>query len=61
MTNKGQILKMIEGRIDTMQTLAMESIELIYNAGYNEALDKAADIASNTDKLLAAKILGLKK
>jgi len=44
MTSKEQVLKMIEGRIDTMQTLALESIELLYNAGYNEAIQ---DVLSN--------------
>lgn len=47
MTNKEQILKMIEGRIDTMQNLAIESIELIYNAGYNEGIKTAANLVTS--------------
>ena len=39
---KEQIFKMIDGRINTMQGLAFECIELIYNAGYNEAIEAAA-------------------
>lgn len=42
MTNKEQILKMLEGRIETMQSLAIECIEMIYNAGYNEGIEHAA-------------------
>lgn len=40
--SKEQVLKLIEGRIETMQTLAIESIELIYNAGYNEGIEIAS-------------------
>jgi hypothetical protein len=40
---------MIEGRIETMQNLAIESIELIYNAGYNEGIEAAANLV-NTHK-----------
>lgn len=40
--SKEQIFKMIESRIDTMQNLAIECAELIYNAGYNEGIEKAA-------------------
>lgn len=36
---KEQILKLIESRIDTMTALVTESIELIYNAGYNESVE----------------------
>lgn len=39
---KEQIFKMIEGRIDTIQALSFECIELIYNSGYNEAIEDAA-------------------
>ena len=42
MTSKELVLKLIEGRIETMQTLAIEIIELLYNAGYNEAIEAAA-------------------
>lgn len=42
MNGKEQIFKMLEGKIETMQTLAVECIELIYNAGYNEAIEAAA-------------------
>jgi hypothetical protein len=39
--------KMLEGRIDTMQTLAVECIEFIYNAGYNEAIEAAANLVNS--------------
>ena len=47
---KEQILKMIEGRIDTMTALAIESIELIYNAGYNEGIEAALNLVGPEDK-----------
>ena len=42
MTNKDQVLKMIEGRINTMTALAIECTEMLYNAGYNAAIEAAA-------------------
>lgn len=60
MTPKEQVLKMIEGRIDTMQKLALESIDLIYKAAYNEAIDDAYKIVSETTEF-AKEILTLKK
>lgn len=42
MSEKEQALKMIEGRIETITNLSLECIEMIYNAGYNDALEKAA-------------------
>lgn len=42
MTSKEQAFKMIEGRIDTMQALAVECVELIYNSAYNEGIETAA-------------------
>lgn len=42
MTPKEQAIKNIEGRIETIQTLSTECMELIYNAGYNEAIEAAA-------------------
>lgn len=43
MTNKEQAFKNIEGRIETIQNLSTEIIELIYVAGYNEAIEDAAN------------------
>lgn len=60
MTNKEQIFKMIEGRVDTMQTLSLECIELIYNAGYNEGIEAAAKVA-DSDYHCSEEIRGLKK
>lgn len=57
---KDQVLKLLEGRIETMQQLSIECIELIYNAGYNEALNKAYEVASETTHY-AHEILKLKK
>lgn len=57
---KEQILKMIEGRIDMMTALAVESIELIYNAGYNEGVEDAYRVASETTEY-AEEIRKLKK
>lgn len=50
MTNKEQIFKMIEGRIETMQNLAIESIELIYNAAIDDAIKIAEDADENSSK-----------
>lgn len=63
MTSKEQIFKMLEGRLETMQTMALESIELIYNAGYNEAIEEAAKLAegNNTGTASANQIRSLKK
>lgn len=44
MTPKDQVLKMIEGRVDTMQNMVLECIELIYKAAYNEAINDAAKL-----------------
>lgn len=46
MTNEEQIFKMLEGRIDTASNLLIECFELIYNAGYNEGIEKAAIVGS---------------
>lgn len=60
MTNKEQIFKIIEEKTDAMQALAVESIELIYNAGYNEEIEAAAKY--NDDNCGTAKyIRSLKK
>ncbi len=61
MTNKEQILKMIEGRIETMQNLAIESIELIYNAGYNDGVEKVATTVSHTYPTWSDELRKLKK
>lgn len=58
---KEQLLKLIEGRIETMQTLAIESIELIYNAGYNEGIEAAAKEASGWGDYEVTQIKALKK
>ncbi len=62
MTNKEQMFKMIEGRIETMQKLAIECIEMIYEAGIldgaNDALESAAKFA---DGKLSEEIRSLKK
>lgn len=47
MSSKNQILKMLEGRIDTMQNLAIEGIELIWQAAYNEAIEASVNIAQS--------------
>lgn len=46
---KEQVLKLIEGRVDTMTALAIESIELIYNAEYNEGIEDALRVLDNYD------------
>lgn len=61
MTNKEQVLKLIEGRIETMQTLAIESIELIYNAGYNEGVEAVIPVATADYHVTAEEIRRLKK
>lgn len=59
---KEQVLKLIEGRVDTMTALAIESIELIYNAGYNEGIEAAANMLDKEGSGLPAdKIRKLKK
>lgn len=60
---KEQILKLVESKIDTCQQLAIESIELIYNAGYNEGVeDCVKEIeASNGPSWLAVNIRRLNK
>lgn len=51
MSGKAEILKMIEGRIETIEKLTQECIELIYKAAYNEAIEDAANIMDNdTDR-----------
>lgn len=47
---KEQILKLIESRIDAITELASESIELIYNAGYNEGIEAAINLVGPEDK-----------
>ena len=37
-----QILKQIEGRVDSAQSLMLECIELIYKASYNEGIEDSA-------------------
>lgn len=41
--SKEQAFKMIEGRIETIQRLSIECIEYIYSAGWNEAIETAAN------------------
>ncbi len=61
MTNKEQILKMLEGRIDTMTALVIESIELIYNAGYNEGIEACIPVATADYHITAQELRRLKK
>lgn len=64
MKSKEQVFKLIEGRIDTMQALTIECIELIYNAGYNDAIEEAALVVDATNEwgfAIAGKIRELKK
>lgn len=50
--------KMLEGRIDIIQKLSSECIELIYNAGYNEAIEEAAQaIHHESDGMLHSEII----
>lgn len=49
MNSKEQILKMLEGRLETMQNLAIESIELIYSTAYNEGIEQAALAAESQE------------
>jgi len=59
---KEQILKLIDGRVDTMTALAIESIELIYNAGYNEGIEDVVKELIERKKLGTAELIkGLKK
>lgn len=57
--NKDQAFKILEGRIDVMQTLMIESIEIIYNAAYNEAIEDAIKITEHSG--YAEQIMELKK
>lgn len=65
MNDKEQILKILEGRIDTMIALVTESSNLIYQAGYNEAIEAAAKEADklwdHIGKGLSDRIRKLKK
>ena len=45
--NKEQIFKLLENKIDTAQTLALECIEIFYKAVHNEAIDQAIAVAQN--------------
>jgi hypothetical protein len=47
MDSKKIVLSLIEGRIETIQQLTVECIEMIYNAAFNEAIEKAADTLKN--------------
>ncbi len=60
MTNKEQILKLIEGRIETMTALSIECIDLIYKAGYNEGIEDVLNL-KETDEYVAKEIRKLKK
>jgi len=42
MTPKEQAFKMIEGKIEAIQTLSIECIDFIYLAAHNEAIELAA-------------------
>lgn len=42
--SKEQMIMLIEGRINTIQSLMIECIELIYNGAYNEAIETAAKL-----------------
>lgn len=44
MSGKIILLKMIEGRIDTITKLTEECIELIYKGAYNEAIEDACKL-----------------
>lgn len=61
MITKEPALKLIEGRIETIQNLSIECIEMIYNAGYNDGIEKAAKEASGWDNYEEAQIKALKK
>ncbi len=61
MNTKEQIFKMLEGRIDTMQALAIESIELIYNAGYNDGIEAVIPVATADYHVTAEELRRLKK
>jgi hypothetical protein len=58
---KEQIFKMIEGRVDTMQNLMLECIELIYNSGYNEGIEAVIPVATADYHVTAQEIRKLKK
>lgn len=50
MSGKAEILKMIEGRIETIEKLTQECIELIYKGAYNEAIEAAAKIIDDCNR-----------
>lgn len=58
---KEKVFELIASRIDSMQTLAIESIELIYNAGYNEGIEAAIPVATADYHVTADQIRSLKK
>lgn len=59
--NKEQMFKLIESRIDTMQSLTLECIELIYNAGYNDGIEAIIPTATADYHISADEIRRLKK
>ena len=67
---KEEVWKVIESKINTLQSLTIECVELIYNGAYNEAIEAAAkraeqtayDVGSNTlDTFTINEIRKLKK
>lgn len=57
---KEKAYSIIEGKINSMQNIAIECIEEIYKAAYNEAIEDAYKIASETTEY-ADEIRKLKK
>ncbi len=53
MSGKAEILKMIEGRIETIEKLTQECIELIYKGAYNEAIEDAKNIIDDSKLFVA--------
>lgn len=49
MITKEQQYKLLGGRIDTMQNLALECIELLSNALWNDAIETAAKLADDQE------------
>lgn len=57
---KEQAFKEIESRIDSLQELMTECSEILYNAGYNQAIEDAVFVQP-TPHINAMKIRSLKK
>ena len=59
--DKEEAFKKIEGRVDKAQEIMVEIFEIIYAAGYNEAIEEAIKQLDPYDVHLATRMRSLKK